>query len=300
MSNGNEPLGGVLVAVDAEGDADAPEHEFGLGAARGEELGRRFVEPARDLMIERPRRTAGNPHLVERRHSACPNPLRQRRQARTTLRLGNSPVATSVPSPRARVSASAPRIAAVAGHAPKFASICSASASRSRNASREISTAPRLARCSVLNWASSSRKPPSPEAREQMDERDLRGVAGAMEHALAEEGAAQAHAIEAADQLIALVSLERMGVAGGEQFAIEPHDLVVDPGLLALRAGAHDRFKRAVGGDTIPIRPHRFGEAARDDEAIERENSALAAVRPRTIPWRRGSRPSERRRSNRL
>ena len=106
-----------------------------------------------------------------------------------------------------------------------------------------------------------------------MDERDLRGVAGAMEHAFAEKGAAQAHAVKAADQPIALVSLERMGMAGGEQFAIEPHDLVVYPGLLALGAGAHDRFERAVGGDPVSIRPHRLGEAARHDEPIEREDS---------------------------
>ena len=72
---GNEPFGGVLVAVDAKGDADPAEHEFGLGAARGEEFGRCLAEPACDLVIERPGRTAGNPHLVERRHSACPNPI---------------------------------------------------------------------------------------------------------------------------------------------------------------------------------------------------------------------------------
>ena len=118
----DQPLGGVLVAVDAEGDADAPEHVFGLGAARGEQFGRRFFEPASDLAIERPRLAGGNAHLVERRHAACPNLIAWRRQARTTLRLGESIVATSMPSPRARWSASAPLIATSAGHAPKSAS----------------------------------------------------------------------------------------------------------------------------------------------------------------------------------
>ena len=117
----DEPLGRILVAVDAERDADAPEHVFGLGAARGEQFGRGLLEPASDLAIERPRLARGNSHLVKRRHAACPNPVAWRRQARTTLRFGGSNLATSVPSPRARLSASAPLIADSAGQALKFA-----------------------------------------------------------------------------------------------------------------------------------------------------------------------------------
>ena len=49
--------------------------------------------------------------------------------------------------------------------------------------------------------------------REQMHERDLGGVARAVKHALAEERAAQAHAVEAADQRAVLVDLDRMRVA---------------------------------------------------------------------------------------
>ncbi len=142
-------------------------------------------------------------------------------------------------------------------------------------------------------------EPAGAKAREQMHERRLRGVARAMEHAFAEEGAAQAHPIKAADQGLALVGLDRMGMAGCEQFTIEPHDLAVDPGLLPLGAGAHDRFERAVGDHPIPIRPDRLGEAARDDEPVERKDPAHPGARPRTGPWRRGFRPSERRRSNR-
>ena len=72
-------------------------------------------------------------------------------------------------------------------------------------------------------------------------------------------------------------------MAGGEQFAIEPHDLVVDPGLLALGAGAHDRFERAVGDHPESIRPHRLGEAARDDEPVEREDPALLRLDPKQV-----------------
>ena len=44
-----------------------------------------------------------------------------------------------------------------------------------------------------------------------------------MEHALAEERGAEAHAVEPADQLAALVSLDRMGMAAREEFAVEAH-----------------------------------------------------------------------------
>ncbi len=54
----DQALGRVLVAVDAEGDADAAEHVFGLGAAGGEQVRRRLLEPARHLAVERARRLA--------------------------------------------------------------------------------------------------------------------------------------------------------------------------------------------------------------------------------------------------
>ena len=62
----DQPLGRVLVAVDAEGDADAAKHVFGLRAARGEDFGRRLLEPARDLAIDRTRGVGPEAHFVER------------------------------------------------------------------------------------------------------------------------------------------------------------------------------------------------------------------------------------------
>ena len=50
------------------------------------------------------------------------------------------------------------------------------------------------------------------QAGHQMHQRHLRGVAPAREHALAEEGAAQRDAIEAAHQLVALPALHAVGV----------------------------------------------------------------------------------------
>ncbi len=61
----NQPLRRILVAVDAEGDADAAKHIFGLGPARGEDVGRCFLEPARDLSVERARAFGLQAHFVE-------------------------------------------------------------------------------------------------------------------------------------------------------------------------------------------------------------------------------------------
>ena len=62
----DQPLGGVLVAVDAEGDADAAEHVFRLGAAGGENVGGRFLEPAGDVTVDRPRFAGAKAHFVKR------------------------------------------------------------------------------------------------------------------------------------------------------------------------------------------------------------------------------------------
>ena len=55
-----------------------------------------------------------------------------------------------------------------------------------------------------------------------MHERDLRGIGRAVEHALAEENPAEAHAIEAADERAGVPAFDGMDVAGVEQGAIEP------------------------------------------------------------------------------
>ena len=67
----DQAFSGFLVAVDAEGDAHAAEHEFGLSAARGEQFGRARFQPARHFRIDAPRRLLRHTHLVKtRRHSS--------------------------------------------------------------------------------------------------------------------------------------------------------------------------------------------------------------------------------------
>ncbi len=57
-----------------------------------------------------------------------------------------------------------------------------------------------------------------------MDEGDLGGIAGAVEHALAEKSASEADAVEAADQLAAFVNLNRMAISALVEPAVEVYE----------------------------------------------------------------------------
>src|SRR5205085_7082761 len=71
------------------------------------------------------------------------------------------------------------------------------------------------------------------QATHQVDECDFAGVAAVVEHALAEEGAAEAHAVQAAGQLAGLPGLDAVGEAELVQPAIGPDQLIGDPGAIA-------------------------------------------------------------------
>src|SRR5438067_9544179 len=78
------------------------------------------------------------------------------------------------------------------------------------------------------------------QPRDQVHQRDLGGIAHAMEHALAKERAPERDAVESSDQLIALISLEAVTMAALVEFSVEHADAGVDPGARAagLRVGA--------------------------------------------------------------
>ena len=65
----------------------------------------------------------------------------------------------------------------------------------------------------------------------EVDQRHLRGVPPAGEHALAEEGAAERDAVQAAHQLAVLPALDAVGVALLVQAQVQTFDGSVDPGL---------------------------------------------------------------------
>jgi hypothetical protein len=57
---------------------------------------------------------------------------------------------------------------------------------------------------------------PISQSRHQIDERDLARVAGSREHALAEKGAAEMHAVKSAGEHAVLPHLDRVAVAERE------------------------------------------------------------------------------------
>lgn len=63
---GDQTLGGFGIPIDREGDADAAKQELGLLAAIFERLGRRLLEPARQLLIGGAKVPAGNIHFIKR------------------------------------------------------------------------------------------------------------------------------------------------------------------------------------------------------------------------------------------
>ena len=79
------------------------------------------------------------------------------------------------------------------------------------------------------------------QPRDEVGKGDLGGVGHPAEHAFAEIGAAQRHAVEAADQIAANVSaaphLDRMGVAVAVEDRVGLLDLPVDPGFRAIGGG---------------------------------------------------------------
>ena len=105
-----------------------------------------------------------------------------------------------------------------------------------------------------------------------------------MKHALAEEGAAQADAIEPADEVVILPDLDAVGVSEFVQPDIEIADALVDPGVVAARlrrrAAGDDRLERAVDGDREGVGAHRARQARGDAKAVERNHAAHFRLDP--------------------
>ena len=122
-------------------------------------------------------------------------------------------------------------------------------------------------------------KPPSRSRATRCTSADLGGVAGAAEHALAEEGGAEHHAIEAADLALALPDLDRMGMALAMEGDEEQFDLGVDPGVLAARGGGGAAGDGAgeigIGGD-----PVRAGEDGAQ-QPLRQVEAASSGMTPR-------------------
>ena len=104
-----------------------------------------------------------------------------------------------------------------------------------------ISTAPRLARCGGQELRVEQPEAAEPQPRDEMHQRRPWRRRGRGETCFRRRRRrAEAYAIEAADQLAVLVAPRSNGRGRAScKLAIEPQDFGVDPGLVALGAGAH-------------------------------------------------------------
>src|SRR4051794_29512869 len=112
------------------------------------------------------------------------------------------------------------------------------------------------------------------QARHKMYQRHLRGVATAMEHALAEERAAQAHPVKPAGELVAIPCLHAVAVSDAMQADIEVANAAVDPGVVAPRArrgaAVDHRLEGGVDGDAKCVGTDGAREPGGDAKAMER------------------------------
>jgi hypothetical protein len=121
------------------------------------------------------------------------------------------------------------------------------------------------------------------EPSDEPGQRDFGRIARPAEHALAEECATELHSVEAADQLAATTDLDGMGVTGLVQRQHRALELPVDPRLLAVGARGDHRCEVVVVRDLEPPGTERAPERAREVEAIERQDRAVARLDPEQV-----------------
>src|ERR1043166_3226907 len=95
-----------------------------------------------------------------------------------------------------------------------------------------------------------------------MNERHLGGVACAMKHALAEKRPSKADAVQAANQLLVLIDLDRVAIATLVKLAVERADPLIDPG-----AGAARHRLGAAVEHSVEIAIDPYGETVGTDRA---------------------------------
>jgi len=123
-----------------------------------------------------------------------------------------------------------------------------------------------------------------PHPPDQPCQRHLRRIGPAGEHAFAEEGSPQRHAIQAADQFVALPAFHRMGKAQIVEIAVGRLDLAVDPCRWPvvghLRAfGDHARKVRVHRHPEL-FPPHGLGQRMRKMKAAQRQYRPLLWLHP--------------------
>lgn len=107
-----------------------------------------------------------------------------------------------------------------------------------------------------------------------MDEGDFGGAGDEVEHGFAEEGGAEADAVEASGELAVAPDFEGMGVAEVVEGEVAADDGFVDPGILPLGAVAHDGFEGGIQPDLPGGVFEGFFGAVGDVEGIQGDDAA--------------------------
>ena len=144
-------------------------------------------------------------------------------------------------------------------------------------------TAPSEARWSVMNWQSSRVKLPTLRRATSHASATFEASRPAAEHALAEKGPAELHAVDPADEIGVLPHFDRMGVARAVERQHCPLDLGVDPGFVAIGAAGDDSREVAVVGHFEPAAADGSAERPREMEAVERNDRPIARLDPEQL-----------------
>ena len=109
---------------------------------------------------------------------------------------------------------------------------------------------------------------------DQKEQCELRGVRAQVEHALAGERAARVHAVDAADQLLALPRLDAVRAAAAAKLAVAADHLRRDPGSLLVRsrggrARRDDALEGSVNREAQGRAPAFAREASRHVQLVE-------------------------------
>jgi len=142
-------------------------------------------------------------------------------------------------------------------------------------------------------------EPTELQARDEMGQRHLAGVALAAEHAFAEERRADLHAIEPADQRAIAPAFHRMGMPHAVKRRVKREDLIVDPAFASVRRGSgakrHDIGEDGIDFHREAIAADGAGETLGKMEPVERKNAPRIRRHPEEIgiiaPLRHGKYP---------
>src|SRR5262249_26029460 len=127
-------------------------------------------------------------------------------------------------------------------------------------------------------------EPTSLEPHHQMHQRNLAGVALAAEHALAEEGATECDAVEAAHQFALASALDTVAIAEREELVGQAPDRPVDPGFAAPEirrgAGLHDAIEIRAAAHVETALAHGASEAPRQMKILQWQDAASFRIDP--------------------